>query len=109
MARQCAGFDGKKVICGGTTAKIIARELNRPINVDMRNFHPEVPPLSIMDGIDLVTEGIITMTKPHNTLKIRTQPQKVVMLRINFLTSSLNVMRFFLSSAQDSMMPTGHR
>lgn len=69
MARQCAGFDGKKVICGGTTAKIIARELNRPINVDMRNFHPEVPPLSIMDGINLVTEGIITMTKAAQYLE----------------------------------------
>jgi hypothetical protein len=69
MARQCTTFEGKKVICGGTTAKIIARELNRSINVDMRNFHPEVPPLSIMDGIDLVTEGIITMTKAAQYLE----------------------------------------
>jgi hypothetical protein len=65
----CKSFDGKKIICGGTTAKIIARELNRPINVDMRSFHPEVPPLSVMDGADLVTEGIITMTKAAQYLE----------------------------------------
>jgi hypothetical protein len=69
ISRQCAAFNGKKVICGGTTAKIIARELNRPITVDMKNFNPEVPPCSIMDGIDLVTEGIITMTKTAQYLE----------------------------------------
>ncbi|HEX2955747.1 MAG TPA: SpoIIE family protein phosphatase [Chitinispirillaceae bacterium] len=74
LAGLCSSFDGKKIICGGTTAKIIARELNRPINVDMRNFHPEVPPLSIMDGIDLVTEGIITMTKTAQYLE---EPQTI--------------------------------
>jgi serine/threonine protein phosphatase PrpC len=74
LAGLCSSFDGSKIICGGTTAKIIARELNRPINVDMRNFHPEVPPLSIMDGIDLVTEGIITMTKAAQYLE---EPQTI--------------------------------
>lgn len=56
-------FDGKKVICGGTTAKIIGRELGKTVSVDLRNLHPEVPPYSLMDGADLITEGIITMTK----------------------------------------------
>jgi hypothetical protein len=74
LAGLCSSFEGKKIICGGTTAKIIARELNRSINVDMRNFHPEVPPLSIMDGADLVTEGIITMTKAAQYLE---EPQTI--------------------------------
>jgi hypothetical protein len=69
LASLCKSFEGKKIICGGTTSKIIARELNRPISVDMRNFHLEVPPLSVMDGIDLVTEGIITMTKTAQYLE----------------------------------------
>lgn len=63
LASVFNSFDGKKVICGGTTAKIIGRELDKSISVDLRNLHPEVPPHSIMDGVDLVTEGIITMTK----------------------------------------------
>jgi serine/threonine protein phosphatase PrpC len=69
IAGLCKSFEGKKVICGGTTAKIIARELNRPIIIDMKNSHYEVPPLSIMDGVDLVTEGIITMTKAAQCLE----------------------------------------
>lgn len=63
IASTLSCFDGKKVICGGTTAKILGRELGKTVSVDIRNLHPEVPPHSIMDGVDLVTEGIITMTK----------------------------------------------
>lgn len=63
LASVFSSFEGKKAICGGTTAKILGRELNKAISVDLRNVHPEVPPHSIMDGVDLVTEGIITMTK----------------------------------------------
>ncbi|MFA6938412.1 MAG: SpoIIE family protein phosphatase [Treponema sp.] len=54
-------FNGKKVICGGTTANIMSRELKKPITVDMKNLDPEVPPFSEMEGADLVSEGIITL------------------------------------------------
>lgn len=54
-------FNGKKVISGGTTANIMARELGRTVNVCMENLDPEVPPYSIMEGADLVCEGIITL------------------------------------------------
>lgn len=63
VAKIFNSFEGKKIICGGTTAKILGRELGKSVSVDLRNLHPEVPPFSIMDGVDLVTEGIITMTK----------------------------------------------
>jgi hypothetical protein len=61
-------FNGRKIICGGTTAKILSRELKRSISVDLRNIHPEVPPHSIMDGVDLITEGVITMKKADEYL-----------------------------------------
>lgn len=54
-------FNGKKIICGGTTANIMSRELNRPISVDMSNLDSEIPPFSTMEGADLVSEGIITL------------------------------------------------
>lgn len=69
IAGQFASFQGAKVICGGTTAKIIARELHLQIFVDLRNMHTEVPPLSHMDGAELVTEGIITMAKALELLE----------------------------------------
>jgi hypothetical protein len=58
-------FDGKKILCGGTTAKIISRELNRPIKFNNKllskgEYLP--PPPSDIYGIDLVTEGILTLT-----------------------------------------------
>ncbi len=63
LARMFELFKGHKMICGGTTANIISRELGRKITVQLKDFDPEVPPMSVMEGADMVTEGIITMGK----------------------------------------------
>ncbi len=62
-AELVADFDGDKVVSGGTSAEILSRELNRKLTMDLKNLTPEMPPMSIMEGIDLVTEGIFTLTK----------------------------------------------
>jgi hypothetical protein len=54
---------GKKVICGGTAAKIAARELNADIVTNMDFVDPEVPPTAHINGVDLVTEGVLTLRK----------------------------------------------
>jgi hypothetical protein len=59
IARIFEQFAGQKVILGGTTAKIIARELGKTIR-DPVNF-AETPAISLMDGADLVCEGILTL------------------------------------------------
>ncbi len=61
MARDFSAFRGRKVVCGGTTANILSRELDRPLRLIMKNIDPVVPPMSVMEGADLVTEGIITL------------------------------------------------
>lgn len=61
-------FDGKKVICGATTVDIIARELKREVHDSFDFTDPELPPTSQMDGADLVTEGILTLSKVNNIL-----------------------------------------
>ena len=67
--------DGKKVVCGGTTGSILARELGTEIKVDLKELDPEVPPYGKLRGIDLVTEGIITLSKTLELLKNpETQP-----------------------------------
>ncbi|MFA8342656.1 MAG: SpoIIE family protein phosphatase [Rhodothermaceae bacterium] len=63
LAETIDAFDGKKIICGGTTAKIISRELGREITVNLKDLNPEVPTTSNMPGIDLITEGSITLGK----------------------------------------------
>ena len=56
--------EGKHVICGGTTATIAAKYLRKPLNT-MPNqvLVPGVPPMSQIEGVDLVTEGVVTMSK----------------------------------------------
>lgn len=62
-AKMFADFKGKKAIAGGTTANLISRELNRPITMDTTISIGKLPSCSYMDGVDLVTEGILTLTK----------------------------------------------
>lgn len=61
LAEKVQYFQGSKVLCGGTTAEIISRELNLEIEVDMDTATTTLPPLSYMEGIDLVSEGILTL------------------------------------------------
>lgn len=68
-AEMLAGYDGAKVISGGTSAEIISRILGRKLRMDLKHIHPEMPPMSTMDGIDLVTEGIFTLTKTAQYLE----------------------------------------
>ncbi len=54
---------GRKIICGGTTASLAAEYLKKPLEAELTYFDPEIPPTSKIEGIDLVTEGVITMSK----------------------------------------------
>ncbi len=56
-------FQGKKAVCGGTTANLISRELGIPVRNDLHQISGKLPSISHMEGIDLVTEGILTLTK----------------------------------------------
>lgn len=58
-----ADFNGKKAICGGTTANLVSRELCRVIKSETSISVGNLPSCSHMDGFDLVTEGILTLTK----------------------------------------------
>lgn len=68
-AHKLADFDGKRVICGGTTTKIISRELNTPVRLDLKSMSHDLPPLSTMKGVDLITEGILTLTRTAQLLE----------------------------------------
>ena len=68
-AQTFINFDGKKAISGGTTASLISRELNIPIKTDLSLNIGKLPSISYMEGVDLVTEGILTLTKVATDLE----------------------------------------
>lgn len=60
---------GLKVVCGGTTSQIVSRITGKEINVSIDYENPAVPPIAHMQGIDLVTEGVLTLGKALEILK----------------------------------------
>ncbi|MDC7233885.1 MAG: SpoIIE family protein phosphatase [Spirochaetales bacterium] len=67
------GFDGRTIVSGGTTANIVARELGAEVQVDLTGNFESIPPSSRIEGIDFVSEGIITMSKVFEYLKAEHQ------------------------------------
>ena len=63
VAANFMAQEGYKIVCGGTTSKIIARYLNEEIIPSLEYYSKDVPPTAIIDGLDLVTEGVITLGK----------------------------------------------
>jgi hypothetical protein len=69
LAHLVQTFNGRKVICGGTTAGIVSRLLGRPLTMDLAQVDPEFPPPAAMEGVDLVTEGTVTLAKVAEILE----------------------------------------
>jgi len=69
LAEKVDAFKGKKIISGATTTDIIARELNLEVTDSLEFKDPDLPPVSSMEGVNLVTEGILTLTKVARILK----------------------------------------
>lgn len=81
-------FKGKKAIAGGTTANIISRELNIPVTADLSLNSGKLPGLSHMEGVDLVTEGILTLTKTLEYLESGHPEQNAAETLMKFMLDS---------------------
>ena len=55
--------EGKHIICGGTTSSIAAKFLGKPLKASLNFKASDVPPIAEIEGVDLVTEGVITVNK----------------------------------------------
>lgn len=90
FVKRIQDFPGKKIICGGTTAEIIARELDLEVNIQHRFPEKTLPPAAKMEGFEIVTEGILTLGKVEELLESYTPdlrlgdspPEEVVKLLI---------------------------
>lgn len=61
LAEKITSFQGKKIISGGTTAQIFSRIREKEIHVNISDFDTALPPSATLEGIDLVTEGMLTL------------------------------------------------
>ena len=61
--------EGKKVVSGGTSSNIAARFLGKEIVTRADSADPDLPPVAEIEGIDLVTEGVLTLGKCLKLLK----------------------------------------
>lgn len=55
--------EGKHIVCGGTTSSIAANYLHKPLKTSLKFESDEIPPTAEIEGVDLVTEGVITINK----------------------------------------------
>ena len=54
--------EGKHIVCGGTTSSLAAKWLNKPLRPSL-DFEGDIPPIAKLEGVDLVTEGVITVNR----------------------------------------------
>ena len=54
--------EGKHIVCGGTTSTLAGEFLGKPVETLLDYFDPEIPPIAKIEGVDLVTEGVITLS-----------------------------------------------
>ncbi|MBQ8508492.1 MAG: SpoIIE family protein phosphatase [Clostridia bacterium] len=55
--------EGGHIVCGGTTSNLAAQYLGKPITTSLDYYDPEIPPIAKIEGVELVTEGVITMSR----------------------------------------------
>ena len=55
--------EGKHIICGGTTSSIAAKYLGKPLKPSLNFEMDDIPPTAELEGVDLVTEGVITVNR----------------------------------------------
>ena len=61
--------EGMHIVCGGTTSTIVSKFLGKPLKVSLDYIKDDIPPIAYIEGVDLVTEGIITMKRVNQYAK----------------------------------------
>ena len=70
--------EAKTIVCGGTSSTIVSRVLKKPLDVSLDYVDPDIPPIAYMDGIDLVTEGVLTLNRVIRLLRRYVKKESVV-------------------------------
>ena len=107
MAARVREAPGTKIICGGTTARLIARELNRTLEIDLSTEARDLPPMGKIAGIDLVTEGVITIMHAIDVLDaVRLHKPRVNVHDLGYLYGRRDTAALFKEAAQHATLAT---
>jgi hypothetical protein len=68
VIKRFVQLPGLKIVCGGTTAKLVAKYLNVPLEMEPEPMSVIAPPRYAIKGINLVTEGAVTLNQVYNIL-----------------------------------------
>jgi hypothetical protein len=113
VAELVKKFDGKKIVCGATTADLLSREWLEPV-IDEPMHYPGFPPTSRMAGVDLVTEGVVTLNavaeildhyKPTYTLT-QTPPDRIIKMLLESDEITILIGTRLNKSHLDPTLPT---
>lgn len=69
--------EGVKVVCGGTTSNLVAQRLGKEIDVLLHTGTRDVPAIGRLEGVDLVTEGVLTLSAVIDLLRRKTSQKDV--------------------------------
>lgn len=54
---------GMHIVSGGTTSTLVGEYLGKPVLSLLNYVDPDIPPIAKIEGVDLVTEGVITLSR----------------------------------------------
>lgn len=103
--------EGKHIICGGTTSSIASKYLGKPLKPKLDYLDSDIPPTAELEGVDLVTEGVITMSRvleyakdylsDNNSYKIWSYKQDGASLIARYLFEEATDINFFVGRAMN--------
>ena len=69
VVQRLLAAPGRKIVSGGTTATLVSRAMGKPLKVSLEYHDPSIPPIAHLEGIDLVTEGVLTLNAAADRLR----------------------------------------
>ncbi|ANQ53515.1 stage II sporulation protein [Thermosipho sp. 1063] len=99
VVRKLLCSKGKKIVCGGTTGQIVEKISGKKIDIDVRSISKISPPIGYMEGIDLVTEGIITLTQVFRYYENQSNELGVGAKKMIELFEWADIINFFVGRA----------
>ncbi len=101
MALQFISEEGRHVVCGGTTTRIVARETGRKMKIVENDPSSITPPRYSVDGVELATEGAVTMNQVYNIMDEDDYPEISQVARLCEMLKNSDRINIYLGKARN--------